>query len=104
MTAVIVLTTAPDRRAAERLAGLLVRRRLAACVSFASGFVSLYSWKGKIKRQREALLLVKTTEKKFTEVKKAIEENHPYEVPEILGLPVKHGSTAYLQWLNSVLK
>ena len=104
MAAIVVLTTAPSRRVAERLAELLVRRKLAACVSFTEGFVSLYPWKGKIERQKEALLFVKTTDKNFVRVKKAIEANHPYEVPEILGLPIKRGSAAYLKWLNATLK
>ncbi|MBI2095004.1 MAG: divalent-cation tolerance protein CutA [Candidatus Omnitrophica bacterium] len=104
MPAAVILCAAPDRRAAERIARLLVERKLAGCVSFAGGAISLYRWKGRMERAKETLLFIKTTEKNFSKVKKAIEANHPYEVPEILSLPVKRGSAAYLKWLAGALK
>src|SRR3989338_4719675 len=104
MPPAVILCATPDRRAAERIARVLLERRLAGCVSFVGGAVSLYRWKGRIERAKEVLLLIKTTEKNFIQVKKAIEVNHPYEVPEILCLPVKRGSAAYLKWLANALK
>lgn len=104
MPATVILCSTPDRRTAQRIARVLVERKLAGCVSFVGRVISLYRWKGRVERAKEMLLLIKTTEKNFTQVKKTIEANHPYEVPEILCLPVKRGSAAYLKWLAGALK
>ncbi len=104
MRAVVVLTTAPDLKTVERIARVLLENKVAACVSIREGFVSRYRWNGKVERSKEALLLVKTAAKCFRRVQRAIEKMHPYEVPEILALPVTAGSRKYLTWLTTSVK
>jgi len=98
--ALVVLTTAPDRKTADSLAKALVREKLAACVSVSAGAVSHYRWKGKIERAREALLVIKTLDRKFPALEKFISKNHPYDVPELVALRVARGSRKYLSWLT----
>ena len=104
MPAALVLTMTPDVKTARRLAELLVDRKLAACVSIQRGWASRYRWKGKIESAKETLLLIKTTDKMFSKVLRVIEKNHPYEVSEILSLPVRRGSRKYLAWLESSVR
>jgi periplasmic divalent cation tolerance protein len=101
MTAALVLTMAPDVRTARLLARNLVRKKLAACVSFGSGFTSVYRWKGRLESARETLLVIKIPRANFSKVKKALGAAHPYELPEIICLPISGGSKEYLSWLNS---
>lgn len=77
---------------------LLVTRRLAACVQ-TTGITSRYVWKGQYTREDETLLLIKTTTRLALEVERAIRENHSYEVPEIIQVPIERGLDAYLQWI-----
>ncbi len=102
MAAIVVLTTVPDRRVGRRLARLLVRERLAACVSIVGGVDSVYRWKKKIEASREALLVIKTSRNVFSRLEKALKAEHPYEVPEIIALPVAEGSARYLKWIESL--
>ena len=95
----ILLTALPDARSAHRLADLLVRRKVAACVTAVPGAVSTYSWKGRIERSRETLVLAKTLRKNYPKAERLIRENHPYELPEILRIPASGGSAGYLSWL-----
>lgn len=99
MSAVVVLTTTPNPKIAASIARGLVKEKLAACVSFHSGWHSFYRWKGRITSAREAILLIKTPKKKFSEVKRFIQSRHPYDVPEIVAIPIIQGSSEYLQWL-----
>lgn len=100
MSTILVLTTVPDARTAKDLARSLVRRRLAACVSMKRGAVSYYRWKGKVERADEVLLTIKTVDRHFKSIQRFIESRHPYELPEIIALPVKKGSPRYLAWLK----
>ena len=102
--AVVVLSTVPDARTARKLAGLLVKEKLAACVSIQDRLVSQYRWKGKVETVRESLLLIKTSRSRYPEIQKFILKNHPYEIPELLALPVVEASKKYLKWLASSLK
>lgn len=95
----VVLTNLPDRPAALRLADALVQRRLAACVNIIDACTSVYRWQGKVESQRELPVLIKTRSALFPDVERAIMELHPYELPEILAVPVQAGSAAYLSWL-----
>ena len=104
MRAVVVLTTAPNIKTGEKIARFLLEKKLAACVSIKGGFVSRYRWKGKIERVTEALLVIKTAAASFPRVRRAIEKIHPYDVPEILALPVSAGSNKYLKWMAQSLK
>ncbi len=95
----VVLTTAPDSETAHRLAEGLVSRKLAACVQVFP-IASYYPWKGELCRDPEHLLLAKTTTTRYPDVEAYIRENHPYEVPEIVCLPVRRGWEPYLAWVR----
>ena len=95
----IVMTHLPDAAAAEGLASALVEARLAACVSFATGVCSVYRWQGKIETANEVTLTIKTTQRHYPALEAAIRAAHPYELPEIIALPVVAGLSSYLQWI-----
>jgi periplasmic divalent cation tolerance protein len=97
--ALVVLTTCPDRDAAQRLAAELVEARLAACVNVIGGVQSTYRWQGKVERDDEVLLLIKTTPLAMEAVETVVRKRSNYELPEVLAVPVKDGSRAYLDWL-----
>lgn len=95
----IVMTHLPDAAAAESLAGALVEARLAACASITTGVRSVYRWQGKIERATEVTLAIKTTQRHYAALETAIRAAHPYELPEIIALPVVAGLSSYLQWI-----
>jgi len=82
------------------MAGLLVSKRLAACVQILPGLESHYRWRGKKETSREVLLLIKTNAAVYKKLEKILLQNHPYEVPEIICLPITRGSKTYLDWIN----
>src|SRR5688572_14316814 len=98
--AIVVFMTAATREEAGRLAEMLLREKLAACVQIMPEMESVYRWQGKIERQSEVLLLAKTTRAKFDELEREVRALHSYEVPEIIAVPVITGSAPYLDWLN----
>ena len=102
--ALVVLTTVEKREDAERLARLLVERELAACVQILPPMVSIYRWQGNIERASEVLLLIKTTREVYPRLEAAIRENHSYQTPEIVALPIEAGSSEYLSWLAASVK
>ena len=97
--ALVVLCTAPDREIAERLATDLVELRLAACVNLIGEVRSVYRWEGKVARDDEVLLVIKTSQARFADLGRAIAERHPYQVPEVLALSVADSHAPYLDWL-----
>jgi len=99
-TPLIVLCTCPDITAADAIATALLDARLAACVNRIEGVESLYRWEGSIQKDQEVLLLIKTTAVAFDKGESAISDLHPYELPEIIGVPVTQGSAPYLDWLT----
>ncbi len=100
---VVVLVTCPTRAVARRLANQLVKDRLAACVNVLPGIDSTFWWQGKIDRCREVLLLIKTTAGRFPQLSRAVTELHPYEVPEVIALPLAAGHRPYLAWVQNAL-
>jgi periplasmic divalent cation tolerance protein len=100
----ILLTTAGSRDEADMLANELVRRELAACVNILGPMTSVYRWKGNIESSDEFLLLIKTTEDAFEQVRKAVKELHSYELPEIVELGVSRGDGKYLNWLEQCIR
>ena len=98
---VVVLVTCPTRTAARRIAALAVERRFAACVNLIPAVESIFRWQGKTTRCRETLLVIKTTAGRFTALKRAILALHPYDVPEVVALPVTMGHPSYLSWVVS---
>lgn len=100
----LVLSTAPSRKTGEKLARQMVHKKLAACVSVLPGAVSYFRWKGKIDKSKEVLLLAKTSRVLFSSLCRFLKKNHPYEVPEMLALPVEKGWPDYLRWMEEALK
>lgn len=100
MSALLVLTNLPDRLAAEKLAEALVGERLAACVNILAPCRSIYRWNGAVQNDEEVPLLAKTTTERYAALEAAIRSNHPYEVPEIIALPIERGLAAYLTWVG----
>jgi periplasmic divalent cation tolerance protein len=101
---IVVLNTCSSEEEAERLARLLVERRLAACVSVVPGARSFYRWQGAIESANEWLLVIKSSRALFSSLATAIEQEHSYDVPEVLALPVVEGSANYLNWLSGSLE
>lgn len=99
--AIVVFITTANFEEAARLAGMLVEWRLAACVQILPEMESVYRWQGKIERQKEVLLIAKTTKSRFAELESKVRATHSYETPEIVALPLTAGSPPYLEWLNS---
>lgn len=99
--ALVVLVTAPDAEVAARLARTLVEDRLAACGNVLPGLRSIYRWEGRVHDEPEALLLLKTTRARFEALREAVLRLHPYQVPEVIALPVEAGSAPYLAWLSA---
>jgi periplasmic divalent cation tolerance protein len=95
----LVLTNAPDPETARKLADGLVEARLAACVNVLAECASVYRWKGVVETASEVPMLIKTRAALFPEVEAFILSHHPYEVPEVIALPLRGASSAYLEWL-----
>ena len=100
---VVVLCTIGSAEEAERLARGVVERRLAACVNVVPGVTSFYRWKGEIARDREWLMVMKTTADRFEALRVALVELHPYDVPEIVELPIQRGHAPYLEWIDETV-
>ena len=99
----VVLCTCPTREVASAIATAVLEERLAACVNQLPGIKSLYRWEGRIEDDEELLLLIKTTSQLFPALEEMIRDLHPYDIPEIIGLPLTVGSKDYLAWIrNSV--
>ena len=99
-SALLVLTTCANTGEADELAGALVERRLAACVNRVDGILSAYRWESRLRRDNETLLLIKTTEARFDELRRAITRMSSYDVPEVVAVPIRRGSKAYLEWVE----
>ena len=99
MNALLVLTNLPDRAAAEKLADALIQKRVAACVNILAPCRSVYRWKGAVQHDEEHPVLIKTTRERYAALEAAIREAHPYELPEIVAVPIERGLPAYLAWL-----
>ena len=99
METLLVLTNVPERAVAERLAGMLVEQRLAACVNILAPCRSVYRWKGAVQHDEEHPMLIKTTAERYAALEQALRAAHPYELPEIIAFPVGGGLPAYLEWV-----
>jgi periplasmic divalent cation tolerance protein len=96
-----VFTTVEKREDADRIASIVVNKRVAACAQIVGPIRSIYWWKGKVEEAGEWLLMMKTRQELFPALEKEIKAVHPYEVPEIIALPIVAGSAAYLQWIEA---
>lgn len=95
----LALSTAPDEACARDLARALVERRIAGCVNW-TPVRSAYRWEGAVQEEGEALLLIKTDRAQLDELRRVLDELHPYELPELIAVPIGDGSAAYLRWLR----
>lgn len=99
METLLVLTNLPDRPSAERLARSLVEARLAACINILAPCDSVYEWNGKLEHAQEHPMLIKTARDRYAPLEAAIRAGHPYELPEIIAVPLAAGLPAYLGWV-----
>ena len=99
MSTLLVLTNLPDRAAAERLAETLIEKRLAACVNILAPCHSVYRWKDAVQHDEEDPMLIKSTTEAYPALEAAIRAGHPYELPEIIAVPIERGLPAYLDWI-----
>jgi len=95
----LIFTNLPDRESALALARALVDARVAACVNVLGGCTSIYRWQGAIETAAEVPVLIKTRTALYAAVEQAIRARHPYDVPEIVAVPLSHGLPAYLEWV-----
>jgi periplasmic divalent cation tolerance protein len=100
----LVLTTCPDENIAHNLALHLLDNQLAACIQIQPGIRSLYMWKGALEEACEVQLVIKTIHGRLGTIETALQQLHPYEVPEYLVIDAQAGSADYLQWLHGVLE
>jgi periplasmic divalent cation tolerance protein len=99
--ALVVLVTVPSAESANELAEALVGERLAACVNVVGGVRSIYRWQGAIERDDELLCVCKTTRAAFERLRARVVELHPYDVPEVVALPIEAGHAPYLAWITA---
>ena len=97
---ILGISTYPDKRSAENAAVNIVEKHLAACVSIIKIEQSIYRWKGKLEKEQEYLLLMKTTKKTYPKLEKFVKQTHPHNVPEIIGIPIAEAEKEYLQWVS----
>lgn len=96
----LVLCTCPDQPTAQRIAEQLVDGELAACVNILPGVQSIYRWQGQRESAQEHLLLIKTARGAYQQLEQTISEHHPYELPEIIAVPICDGLSGYLSWID----
>jgi periplasmic divalent cation tolerance protein len=99
---IVVFVTCGSEEEALKIAHSLVEERLAACVNLVSPVRSIYRWEGKIWDEKEWILFIKTQKERFEELERKVKSLHSYSVPEIIGLPITEGSSAYLEWLEEM--
>ena len=97
----VVLSTCPGADVAESLARALVEASLAACVNILPGLKSIYHWNDSVQSDEEVLMMIKTTAERFPALRARLVELHPYQVPEVVALPIVDGHHAYLRWIES---
>ena len=103
-TKLLVLTNVPDRAVAEKLADMLIEKQFAACVNILAPCRSVYRWKGALQHDEEHPMLIKTTQERYAALEQALRAAHPYELPEIIAVPIERGLPAYLDWVAAETK
>ena len=99
MDIIVINCTVPDKKVAKNITRILLKHKLAACVSMIDKVKSVFSWEGEVCEEKEILLMIKTRRANYGKIKLVIEDIHPYTVPEIIALPVVDCSEDYLKWL-----
>lgn len=98
---IIILVTTSSEEEGRKIAGILIEKKLAACVNLIKDIESIYRWKGKISDEKEILMMIKTRKKLYRSVEEEVKKIHSYEIPEIIALPIISGSKDYLYWMDS---
>ncbi|HNZ60918.1 MAG TPA: divalent-cation tolerance protein CutA [Methanofastidiosum sp.] len=98
--ALLIISTVPNEDVARNLSKILLEKRVATCVNIISKVKSNYWWNGSIESSDEIILLIKTTEDKYSQLEDLIRKNHPYEIPEIIAFDIKKGFNKYLNWIE----
>ena len=101
METILVISNLPDQASAAKLAAVLIEQRLAACVNVLSPCTSVYRWQGQVETAAEVLVFIKTTRARYPALEAAIRAHHPYELPEIIAVPLVAGLPAYLEWVRT---
>ena len=99
VAAAVVLVTAPSQQVAEQITTTIVQERLAACGNIVPGITSIYRWQDEVQRAAEVLIVFKTMQETVQRLTERVKELHPYDVPEVIALPVTAGSADYLKWV-----
>ncbi len=100
----LVMCTFPNADEARQIGTQLIEMQAAACVNLVPSVESIYPWEGEIKDSTEVLALIKTTANNFPELQARIDELHPYDVPEVIAIPIEHGAPAYLSWVSAMTR
>ena len=100
----IVYCTCPDNESAEYVANILIEKSLAACVSILPGITSIYAWQNTVETNTEHLLMIKSKVKVYDALETAILTTHPYDIPEIIAVPIQMGLQSYLQWIDDSIQ
>lgn len=101
METILVISNLPDQASAAKLAAILIEQRLAACVNVQSPCASVYRWQGQVETATEVPVFIKTTRDRYAALEQAIKAHHPYELPEIIAVPLVAGLPAYLDWVRT---
>ncbi|MBI4040644.1 MAG: divalent-cation tolerance protein CutA [Deltaproteobacteria bacterium] len=104
MKPMVIFVTVPSKKVGQEIATLLLKERLAACVQILPGLESHYLWQKKICCDAECLLLIKSQKSRFQKLKKIILANHPYQIPQVVAIPITMGHAKYLQWMKTEMK
>ena len=97
----VVTTAIGSHEEAEKIASAIMEKKLAACVQVIGPIMSMFNWDGELKKEKEWVIQAKTTTKWYSELEETIKGEHPYQLPEIVALPIKEGSIDYLEWVRS---
>lgn len=100
MSAVIIFITTSSEDEAQKLSDILIEKRLVACVNIIPKVNSIFHWQGSVSHETEALMIAKSIKKQMQKIIATVKQNHSYEVPEIIALPIIEGSEDYLNWIN----
>ena len=99
-----IITTLERKKDAERIGNILIEKRLAACIQIIGPLKSIYRWKEKIELAEEWMCIIKTKDNLYEEIERCIRDEHPYEIPEVIAVPIIKGSRGYLEWLRGQIK
>lgn len=100
MNEIVVLISCASEAEAEKISRVLLEAQLVACVNILPGITSLFSWEGKIQKEKEVLMIAKSLKSAFNSLEKNVKENHSYALPEIIALPITEASKDYLEWIR----